>query len=120
VDPSLDIFRVAHCYLEGDLTLDDLQEWLVPRLGIFLVDPHCTASELAGLLEVCFADIAAGEADEDEVRDLIGDFLRTNEMIVLANVVRTTTSNARASIQPLFAGIPRSTFNPFEPLPAGR
>ena len=114
MDPSLDIFGVTHRYLEGDLTLDDLQEWLVPRLGSFLVDPHCTASELAGLLELCFADIAAGEADEDELRGLISDFLRANETIVLASAsaVQTATTNATVSIQPIFAGTLRSTYQP--------
>ena len=112
MDLSLDIFGVTHRYLAGDLTLDDLQEWLVPRLGGFLVDPHCTASELAGLLELCFADIAAGEADEDELRDLIGDFIRTNDTIVLASAVRATTGNAMTSIEPLFVGTPQSTFQP--------
>lgn len=114
MDPSLDIFGIAHRYLEGDLTLDGLQEWLVPRLGSFLVDPHCTASELAGLMELCFADIGAGEADEEELRGLIGDFLRANETIVLASAsaVRTTTSNATALIQPIFAGTLRSTYQP--------
>ena len=120
MDPSLGIFGITHRYLEGGLTLDDVQEWLVPRLGSFLVDPHCTASELAGLLELCFADIAAGEADEDELRDLISDFLRANETIMLASAVRTTTSNATVPVQPLFVGPPQSTFSPFEPLPAGR
>jgi hypothetical protein len=112
VDPSLDIFGVTHRYLERDLTLDDLQEWLVPRLGAFLVDPHSTASELAGLLELCFADTAAGEADENELRDLIDDFIRTNSTIVLASPVQTGTSNAMTSIEQLFVGTPQSTFQP--------
>ena len=112
MDLSLDIFGVTHRYLEGGLTLDDVQEWLVPRLGSFLVDPDCTASQLAGLFELCFADIAAGEADEDELRDLISDFLRANETIMLASAVRTTTSNATVSIQPLFVGPPAINIQP--------
>ncbi len=121
VNSSLDIFKVTYRYLEGSLTLDAVQEWLVPRLGIFLVDPRSTPSQLAGLLELGFADIAAGEADEEELRALIGDFLRENETIELASVLRTASGNAMMSLQPLFAGPPpQFTFSPFQPLPAGR
>lgn len=120
MDASLDIFGVTHRYLDGDLALDDVQEWLVPHLGIFLVDLHSTASELAGLLEVGFADVAAGETDEEELRQLIGDFLRANETIQLASAVQTTTSNATAVLEPLFVGTPESDFNPLEPLSVGR
>ena len=101
------------------MALDDVQEWLVPRLGIFLVDLHCTASELAGLLELGFADVAMGEADEEELRDLISDFLRANETIQLASAVRTTTGNATAPLEPLFVGTPESAFNSLEPLSVG-
>jgi hypothetical protein len=85
MDSSLDIFRVGHRYLDGEISLDEVQEWLAPRLGEYLVDPRSTASQLVGLLELGSFDIAAGEADEEELDSLINAFLRDNETIQLPN-----------------------------------
>jgi hypothetical protein len=119
VDSSLSIFRVAHSYLEGHLTLDDVQEWLVPRLGIFLIAPRSTPSELAGLFELGFADVAAGEADEKELQRLIGEFLREHQAIELGSAVRTASTNPLAMIRPFFVGTPQTTFKKLEPLRVG-
>ena len=121
MDPALDIFKVAHRYREGDLTLDDVQEWLVPRLGVFLADARSTASRLAGLFELGFADISAGEAVEDELRELVKEFLRENETIQLAGAELTTTSNSAVAIGTLFIGKPvQFEFKPSQLSPAGR
>lgn len=119
MDPSLDIFGLTHRYLDGAVALDDVQEWLVPRLGIFLVDPHATASELAGLLELGFADIAAGEADEGELRELVSAFLRENESIQLASEQWTAATNVTVSIEGLFVGSPEAAFSQSEPMLVG-
>ncbi len=111
MDSSLDIFRITADYLERRLTLGDVQEWLVPRLGIFLLDNRSTAAELAGLFELGFADIAAGEADEEELRGLVLDFVRDNATVFLADTAVSTSSNAVTDIS-LLEPAPRSTFQP--------
>lgn len=120
MDDSLDILRIARDYVDGTISLDDVQEWLVPRLGIFLADPHSTASELAGLLELGFADIAAGEADEREFRDLISGFFREHDSIQLPSAVRTDTSNTTVSVETFVAGTPQGAFSQIELTPVGR
>ena len=121
MDDSLDILRIARDYVDGTISLDDVQEWLVPRLGIFLADPRSTASQLAGLFELGFADIAAGEADEDELRELVKECLRENETIQLAGAELTATSNSAVAIGTLFIGKPvQFEFKPSQLSPAGR
>lgn len=83
--------------MDGRSTLDDVQEWLVPILGLFLADTTSTASELAGLWELGFADVAAGEYGEPELHDLLGDFLRDHEAIQV-NIGHSITSAATNSI----------------------
>ena len=112
MDDSLDILRIARDYVDGTISLDDVQEWLVPRLGIFLADPHSTASELAGLLELGFADIAADEADEREFRDLISGFFREHDSIQLPSEVQTAAANSTVSIETVIAGTRERTFSP--------
>jgi len=121
VDDPLDIFGIAHDYSESRLTMAAVEKWLVPRLGLFLADPDSTPGQLAGLIELGFADISAGEADEAEIRGLVLEFLREHEAIQLPAPLRAGASNSVTPVGPIFAGAPPSTiFNPFEPLPAGR
>ena len=121
VDDPLDIFQIAHNYTEGRVTMADLEEWLVPRLGVFLADPDSTPSQLAGLIELSSADLADGESDEAEVRRLVLAFLREHEIIHLPDPLRAGASNSVNPMGPIFAGeSPTNLFNPFEPQPAGR
>lgn len=94
MDAALDIFRIAHAYVEKEETLDSIEEWLVPRLGEFLSNPQSTPSQLAALFELSSADVAAREADDDEIRSLVHDFLRTHENIQLVGDVATASSNS--------------------------
>jgi hypothetical protein len=120
LDSSLDIFSIARRYTDGEIDLDAMQEWIVPRLGEFLVDARSTAAELAGLIELVTADVQCGESDLEEARAVISEFLRQQETITLARDSQTTSGNGIRSIGPLFAGSPDSSFTPFQPLPAGR
>ena len=120
MDPELDIFQVARDYVAGELTLDALQEWLVPRLGSFLEDLSSSSSELAALVELTLADITSGEASEEELRTLVTEFLREHESIRLGSPTKTASANETVTTGPFFAGSPPSTeFNQFELSPAG-
>ncbi len=123
MDSSLDIFRVTHRYLERDLDLDSVQEWLVPRLGMFLSDSRSTAANLAGLLELGFADISADESDENELRALVGEFLRENDVIEWGSAIQSTATNAVATVGTLFRDPvmppPFTELEPLRPSPVG-
>ncbi len=115
---------MTHRYLEQDLDLDSVQEWLVPRLGMFLSDSRSTAADLAGLFELGFADISAGESDENELRAMVGEFLRENEVIEWGSAIQSTATNAVAAVGTLFrdpvAPPPFTELEPLRPSPAGR
>jgi len=120
VDDSLDIFRVARDYIESRITLSDLEEWLVPRLGFFLRDLNSTASQLAAVVEISFADVAAGEATEEEIRGLVSDFIRDNQPVFLTEGKAATASNAYTEVVVTYSGAVRdSRFTWLEPSPAG-
>ena len=114
------MLSVALDYVEGRTSLDDVQEWVVPRLGELLADPRSTPSELAALFELGAADVAAGELQEDELRELVADFIRAHQpvRINLGSVVVTATTNVIAEMGLVTAG--PTAVNRLEPLTAGR
>ena len=89
--PALDIYNVATEFATGRRALDDVQGWLVPRLGSFLVnDQAADAAGLAGLFELLFAEVASGETTEEEARQTIRESL--------CDVVVTTSAVPSATI----------------------
>lgn len=118
MDEALDIFRITRDYLERRLSLDAVQEWLVPRLGIYLGDIGSTGADLAGVLELGFADVAAGEASEDELRNSLDAFIRENA-VVRVHVGITLASTATNTFVPA-PSIYGPRVNSFERSSAGR
>jgi len=117
---ALDIFDVANRYAEGEISLSDVQDWLVPRLGAYLADPTSTASELAGLLELLSAEVASRETSADGARELVLSFLRRHPMITFNLAEKPTGSASNVIVQAgqLRAGSASVSWAP-RPLPAG-
>lgn len=117
----LGIFRVASDYLDGHRTLDEVQDWLAPRLGQFLADLQSTASELAGIFELGFNDVTVGEMSEDELCEQVRSFLRHRSTIIVnvGSAPLATSSNTYIAAEGLGFGEPSATWDP-RPLLAGR
>jgi len=108
-------------FATGRRALDDVQEWLVPRLGSFLVEDDAgNGTDLAGLFELLFAEVASGETTEQEARQTIRESLR--DAVVTTNVPDATIAASSNTVhaadfvpfanwqaQELPAGISRET-----------
>lgn len=77
-EPLLEIFDIARAYLTGDIPIVDVENWLVPNLGYFLLQPQTTAADLALTMELAFAELSDGLIDEDELRAVLNEFFLTH------------------------------------------
>lgn len=65
---SIEIYSKVSEYLARHITLRELESWLVPRLPICLANPDSAVGRLAGVVELCLAELQAGIIAERSVR----------------------------------------------------
>jgi len=75
---SFEIFSKVNEYMESQVTLCDLESWLVNMLPIYLVTPNSSAAELAGLIELGLSEIKAGIRTERGFRRILSKHLNFN------------------------------------------
>lgn len=58
-------------YLDGRITLAQLEEWLTPRLRAVLSTPDTDIAYIAGTVELCIAEIAGGIRTERSAKTFL-------------------------------------------------
>jgi hypothetical protein len=81
-------------YVEANVTLEKLEEWLVPRLHTLLIDPNSPDSDLVAAIELGLAEINDGIRTENEFRELLLDALRDHTTSSAAFTTAQTESDA--------------------------
>ena len=64
----IEIFSKTCDYLEGRLGLGELETWVASRLPVYVSDPESPAGQLAGLIELCLAELHDGLRTERSIR----------------------------------------------------
>lgn len=82
MQPSLEIFAKVYGYLEGESTLEELEDWLVPNLGFFLEEPGSPEAELAWTVELGRDEMSIGHRSEDEFRQMLREFIERQPLLV--------------------------------------
>jgi hypothetical protein len=80
---SIEIYSKLSEYLARHITLRDLESWLVPRLPIYLEHPDSAVGQLAGVVELCLAELQAGIIAERSVRKRLSRHGATDSIIWL-------------------------------------
>ena len=80
------IFKKVSDYLEHKITLEELEDWLAPNLGLFLSLPPNDASELAGTIELGLAEMTEGHRTEAEFRTLVKEFVGSRDFVFVASL----------------------------------
>ena len=80
------IFEKVSDYLENVITLEELEDWMAPNLGLFLSLPPNDASELAGAIELGLAEMTKGHRTEEEFKTLIKEFIKSRDFIFVPSV----------------------------------
>ena len=95
---SSNIFSEVTRYLASEITLRDLEEWFVPRLGELLSDQYSNSYKLAGTVELGLAEMSIDDIDETSFRAMLREFLLTNPTISLnLSDVRTVTGSSNSA-----------------------
>lgn len=68
---SIEIFSKVSDYVERQITLWDLESWIVPRLRLLIEHPDSAAGQLAGSIELCLAELQEGITSERSIRALL-------------------------------------------------
>lgn len=58
-------------YLDEKIALEELEDWLVPRLPALLHSPDADVTELVGTVELGLAEMSIGARSEEEFRALL-------------------------------------------------
>lgn len=67
---------VVYEYLDNAMTLEQLEDWLVPRLPVLFQIPDAPIARLAATIELGLAEIGDGVIDEEEFRNLLQSAVR--------------------------------------------
>lgn len=89
----LEILDRTHAYLNGDITLHDLENWLVPHLELLLAQRGSMTYLLAGAIELGLAEMSAGDIDEGAFREQLRAFLSAHHR-VFGGVADTLVTSA--------------------------
>lgn len=78
------LLNIVDQYIQKTINLEDLENWLVPRLPLFFKAPYSEASEMVAEIEVALADMSEQRLTEGEFRALLKN-LGEQVQIVWAN-----------------------------------
>lgn len=62
-------------YVTGRITLDELEDWFLPRVFDLIVDPYSDDASLVGAIELCLAEMQDGIRSERDTKALLGSVL---------------------------------------------
>lgn len=83
MDLTSEIFRKVFQYLDSKIDVEDIEDWLVPHLYEFLTLPPCSASELAGVIELGLAEMSSGQCAEEDFRSLLKKYVVDHNTITI-------------------------------------
>jgi len=69
-------------YLESCITLEELEDWYIPRLELFLGDPGSADADIIATIELCLAEMRSGLLDENEARQMLEETLVKYETVI--------------------------------------
>jgi len=63
-------------YISVETTLEQLEDWVVPRLPAFLKEPNSTDADIISAVELGLVDVSDGIRTEDELRAYLNETLQ--------------------------------------------
>ena len=108
MDLTSEVFSKVFQYLDGKISVEDIEDWFVPHLYEFLTLPPCGASELAGIIELGLAEMSNGQSSEEDFRSLLKKYVLEHNTITID--VRppelVCTSSSANTTQIMFPAMP--------------
>ncbi len=82
-----EIYKKVTEYLNNEIPLSQLENWLLPNLGQILNLPPCSARDLAGDIELGLAEISNSQRTESEFRAMMRDLIGSSDIVILDEAI---------------------------------
>jgi hypothetical protein len=88
-------------YIDSVITLEELEEWYVPRLPQFLAIPDSADADVVAAVELALVEFESGLRDEVEVKELLDEALKEQPTVVVSEhkTLIASSSNQSTSLQ---------------------
>lgn len=70
-----EFFEKINQYIDGDISLEQLEDWYVPRLPTLIDDEDSAESNLVASLELGLAELSSGVQSENELKEYLSEAL---------------------------------------------
>lgn len=68
---SNDLRQMLFSFAENEVTLEQFEDWLVPRLPLLISDPDSANAEVVAAVELGLAELSSGIRSATDVRSLV-------------------------------------------------
>ena len=96
--------------IQSNITVEEFEEWLVPRLPLYLEQPNSSNSDVVAAIELGLTEVSDGIKTEEDFRTFLLDIIREQSTILSFYPVEqardiTTSSNQTATVTFLAADV---------------
>lgn len=89
-------------FVDQEISIEELEDWYVPRLPFFLNSPHSSDAEVIAALELALHEFSSGTISENELRMTLLDAIRDKETIIYtSDDVVATGSRSNLVVSPI-------------------
>jgi len=81
---SLEVRDMIARYISSEISLEELEDWLIRHLPELAADPNSDDAALAGAVELCLAEYSDGIRTEEEIRRYLRDALDDHNTVVVS------------------------------------
>jgi len=101
-----EILDRTRAYLNGDITLHELESWVVPHLELLVAERGSMTYLLAGAIELGLAEMSIGDIDEEAFREQLWGFLSAHHRVFggLTETLVVSTASGAVSIGAMLQG----------------
>lgn len=102
---SSEIIEKVNQVIEGKTSIEELEEWLVPRLPFYVKVPVSPDANAVAFIELDLAELNAGIQTLTEFRLSLQQMLQENDIVVLyeyperSNTITTSSDNELIQVQ---------------------
>jgi hypothetical protein len=105
---SSDLRDAIISFVEDRSTVTQLEEWLVPRLPVYLQSPETDDADVVAAVELALADMAAGTRTVQDIRSDLNAVVQPLAALARPERNRTVTSAANLTVQRTIGAVDQS------------
>jgi len=95
-----EIYKKVIEYLNNEIRLPDLENWLLSNLGQILNLPSSPARDLAGDIELGLAEMSNGHRTESEFKSIMRDLIRYGDILIFDEIATSPYSISTGTVNP--------------------